>query len=163
MSEEESFEQRPEWSERRVMCCGGHMALGWGASEKREWHSWAPVMYQTLFWRPWRQQWTRLLNISIVYCLTVQAVLYQYYISYLSLIAWFSEIENSHIGKVSFFSLTAYHFLLFSLGGEPIDFYYLEAPKTVGYWSRGQLCPYVLMVFRDVRKYLWFDLNCGRI
>lgn len=100
MQEEESFEQRPGWSERRVRCYGGHMALGRGVLRREN-----DILEHLLCTRPCSGgpgDSNELLNISIVYCLTVQAVLYQYYISYLSLIAWFSEIENSHIGKVSF-------------------------------------------------------------
>lgn len=56
--------------------------------------------------------------------------------SYLSLIAWFSEIEkNPDMGK----SLFSPCFLFCCLGREPVDFYWSEAPNTVGYWFRGQI------------------------
>lgn len=75
----------------------------------------------------------RLLNICVVYCLIVQSVLFRYFISYFSLIVWFSETEKSQHGKIPLFSPTACYFLLFFLGREPIDFYCLEAPNTIGY------------------------------
>ena len=52
----------------------------------------------------------------------VKSILLQYYISYLSLIIWFSEIEKFCYGEVPVFSLTAFHF---SSGEEPLDFYHL--------------------------------------
>ena len=57
----------------------------------------------------------------------VKSILFQYYISYLSLIAWFSEIEKFYYAEVPFFSLTAFHF---SSGEEPLDFCYLGSPNA---------------------------------
>ena len=57
----------------------------------------------------------------------VKSILLQYYISYLSLIIWFSEIEKFCYGEVPVFSLTAFHF---SSGEEPLDFYHLGSPNA---------------------------------
>ena len=130
---EEIFEQRPEWSER------GAMWPWWWCWGEGEWFWAERITFLNICYvsgpvlEALEMAVKRLLNISIIYCLIVQSVLSMFCIIpfFNCLIFWNWKIP---IRESPFVLPTACHFFLFFLGAEPLDFYCLDAPNTVGYW-----------------------------